>query len=299
MYTDPTKRHEFVLLFDATNSNPNGDPDAGNLPRVDPQTMHGLVTDVCLKRKVRDRVQIVRGRNGAANGRGFGIFIQSETALNTLKKQAADSLEPPLSKEEREGKRPISRLRDRLCADYFDIRMFGAVLATGDKGERLNAGQVRGPIQFGFAQSIDPIHVMDCSITRKARTTEERMETGETERGRKAIVPYGLYRTHGYVNPFLAEDTGVDEEDLNVFWEELVRLFWDDQSAARSGMVVRGLYVFTHESKLGNAPAHQLFEHIRVERKPGVEAPRSFTHYTVSVDDADLPQGVTLTRLVG
>jgi len=288
-HCDPRKRHEFVLLFDVRDGNPNGDPDAGNLPRVDPETMHGLVTDVCLKRKVRDYLEM---------SRGMPIFIQSESALNTLKEQTAEELDPSLTEEERKGKRPIPRLRSQLCADYYDIRVFGAVLSTGEKGDRLNAGQVRGPVQFTFARSINPILPLDLSITRKARTTVERMESGETEMGRKAIVPYGLYRAHGFFNPFLAEMTGVSQEDLEAFWEAMEHLFDLDRSAARGEMAVRGLYVFSHEDKKGNAPAHKLFERVHVDKKDGVEAPRAFSDYSVDVDKDDWPKGVTLTALV-
>jgi len=286
---DPTKRHEFVLLFDVQNGNPNGDPDAGNLPRVDPETMRGLVTDVCLKRKVRDYLQVVKE---------IDIFIQSEAALNTIKKRVADELNPPLEDDERKGKRPIPRLRSELCSKYYDIRMFGAVLATGSKEDKLNAGQVRGPMQFTFARSLDPVLPMDLSITRKARTTEERMESGETEMGRKAIVPYGLYETHGFYNPFLAKQTGVSQDDLDVFWEALVNMFEFDRSAARGEMTVRGLYVFSHENAKGNAPAHKLFDLVHVEKKPSVETPRLFSDYEVRIDKEALPEGVTLTELV-
>ena len=286
---DPTKRHEFVLLFDVQNGNPNGDPDAGNLPRVDPETMRGLVTDVCLKRKVRDYLHVVKE---------IDIFIQSEAALNTIKKRVADELNPPLEDDERKGKRPIPRLRSELCSKYYDIRMFGAVLATGSKEDKLNAGQVRGPMQFTFARSLDPVLPMDLSITRKARTTEERMESGETEMGRKAIVPYGLYETHGFYNPFLAKQTGVSQDDLDVFWEALVNMFEFDRSAARGEMTVRGLYVFSHENAKGNAPAHKLFDLVHVEKKPSVETPRLFSDYEVRIDKEALPEGVTLTELV-
>jgi len=286
---DPTKRHEFVLLFDVQNGNPNGDPDAGNLPRVDPETMRGLVTDVCLKRKVRDYLQVVKE---------IDIFIQSEAALNTIKKRVADELNPPLEDDERKGKRPIPRLRSELCSKYYDIRMFGAVLATGSKEDKLNAGQVRGPMQFTFARSLDPVLPMDLSITRKARTTEERMESGETEMGRKAIVPYGLYETHGFYNPFLAKQTGVSQDDLDAFWEALVNMFEFDRSAARGEMTVRGLYVFSHENAKGNAPAHKLFDLVHVEKKPSVETPRLFSDYEVHIDKEALPEGVTLTELV-
>ena len=293
-HTDPMKRHEFVLLFDVTNGNPNGDPDAGNLPRVDPETMHGLVTDVALKRKVRDYLQLTQN---------VSIFIQSKTALNTLKQQVADKVEPPLSKEEREGKKPIPRLQSRLCSEYFDIRMFGAVLATGEEGARLNAGQVRGPAQFTFARSINPVLPLDLAITRQARTTEERMETGTTEMGRKTLIPYGLYRTHGYFNPFLAKNTGVSADDLAALWSALANLFDFDRSAARPEMAVQGLWVFSHDNEKGNAPAHKLFELIKTPAVDG--SPRSFEDYRGTVkfpEDGPLDKegfpGVTLKRLV-
>jgi len=292
IHCNPETRHEFVLLFDVRDGNPNGDPDAGNLPRVDPETMHGLVTDVCLKRKVRDYVQAARG---------LPIFIQSEVALNTLKTGSAEKLDPPLEDDERKGKRPIPRLRSQMCADYYDIRMFGAVLATGEKGDRLNAGQVRGPVQLTFARSEHPITPLDLTITRQARTTEERMETGQTEMGRKPIVPYGLYRTHGFYNPLLASSdggTGVSSEDLETFWEAMKHLFDLDRSAARGEMIVRGLYIFSHENPLGNAPAHKLFERIQINLKDEAKPPRLFSDYAVTVDDLDLPAGVALTPLV-
>ncbi len=297
IYTDPTKRHDFVLLFDVVNGNPNGDPDAGNLPRVDPETMHGLVTDVCLKRKVRDYLQLAHN---------VPIFIQSRVALNTLIEQAGAEADPQIKeklerydqladREKRElTHRPHDKTREELCRRYYDVRMFGAVLSTG----RLNAGQVRGPVQITFARSLDPIVPLDLSITRQARTTEERMETGETEMGRKPIVPYGLYRAHGFFNPFLAKDTGVTQKDLELFWEALTRMFEFDRSAARGEMTVRGLWVFTHENEKGNAPAHKLFESLRVEKRDGIETPRSFTDYEIVEPQQDrLPQGVTLTRL--
>jgi CRISPR-associated protein Csd2 len=287
--TDPSRRQEFVLLFDVENGNPNGDPDAANAPRVDPETGHGLVTDVALKRKVRDYLALIHE---------LPIFIQSEVALNTLKSRAAEKVEPKLTKEEREAKRPVPRLQAKLCADYYDIRMFGAVLATGDADDRLNAGQVRGPVQLTFARSVDPILPLDAAITRQARTTEKRMETGPTEFGRKPFVPYGLYRAHGYFNPFLAERTGVTSSDIGVLWEALANLFEFDRSASRSNMVVRGLHVFTHENKLGNAPAHKLLERITPRRKPEASVPRAFTDYEISVHVSDLPTGVTHTPLV-
>jgi len=287
--TDPSKRQEFVLLFDVSNGNPNGDPDAANAPRIDPETRQGLVTDVALKRKVRDFLVLTRS---------IPIFIQSETALNVLKSDAATKLQPGLSEVERKSKKPNTRLRTQLCADYYDIRMFGAVLATGDKEDRLNAGQVRGPVQITFARSIDPILPLDVGITRQARTTELRMTTGTTEMGRKTFVPYGLYRAHGYLNPYLADRTGVSSGDLEALWDALRNLFEFDRSASRGEMAVRGLYVFTHDSKLGNAHASSLFERIQVPPANGVH-PRRFGDYGVLVDEANVPPGVTLTRLVG
>lgn len=286
--TDTSRRHEFVLLFDVLNGNPNGDPDAANAPRIDPETGHGLVTDVAIKRKVRDYLALARGA---------AIFIQSQTALNTLKQEAAERLDPPLTQTERSSKRSIPRLQESLCAGYYDIRMFGAVLATGEAGDRLNAGQVRAPLQVTFARSIDRIQPLDATITRQARTTEERMETGTTEMGRKSFVPYGLYRAQGYFNPFLAERTGAASADLRDFWEALVNLFEFDRSASRGDMAVCGLYVFTHSSKLGNAPARRLFDLVQIPETNAT--PRRFADYTVTVDDDALPEGVTLTRLVG
>jgi CRISPR-associated protein Csd2 len=278
---NPDARHEFVLLFDATNSNPNGDPDAGNLPRVDPETMHGLVTDVALKRKVRDYLALTND---------VKIFIQSKVALNTMIEQVGKDIE----KEAKGSKRADEDVKQEMCKRFFDIRMFGAVLSTG----KLNAGQVRGPTQITFAKSIDPIFQFELSITRQARTTEERMETGQTEMGRKAIVPYGLYLAKGYFNPFLAKTTGVSSADLTMLWTALCNLFDYDRSAARPDMTVRGVYVFTHENEKGNAPAHKLLETVQVKRKEGIIAARAFTDYTVTVNDSDLPTGVTLTKLL-
>lgn len=280
VYTDPDKRHEFVLLFDAKNSNPNGDPDAGNMPRVDPETMHGVVTDVALKRKVRDYLQLTSGAS---------IFIQSKTALNTLIEEAGQAV--GAAKESKTVNESVQR---ELCRRYYDIRMFGAVLSTG----KLNAGQVRGPVQLTFARSIDPVLPLDVAITRQARTTEERMETGSTEMGRKPIIPYGLYRAHGYFNPFLADQTGVTPEDLGLFWEALQNLFEFDRSAARGEMHVRCLVVFTHDNAKGNAPAHKLFDLVEVRRRDGVSTPRGYDDYEVTVKQAEVPQGVTVSVLV-
>lgn len=288
VHTDPTKRHEFVLLFDARNSNPNGDPDAGNMPRVDPETMHGIVTDVALKRKVRDYLQLTRSSDNQEMPPGFGIFIQSKTALNTIIRDVGQEIGV------KESKTVNERVRDELCRRYYDIRMFGAVLSTGT----LNAGQVRGPVQLTFARSIDPVLPLDIAITRQARTTEERMETGTTEMGRKPIIPYGLYRAHGYFNPYLARQAGVSREDLETLWEALQNLFEFDRSAARGEMHVRGLVVFSHDNPKGNAPAHRLFDLVTVERRDGVSVPRGYDDYVVTIKRDSVPQGVTLSILV-
>ncbi len=277
----PNVRYEFVLLFDVINGNPNGNPDAANAPRTDPETQLGFVTDVAIKRKVRDYLQLAHQTP---------MFIQSRVALNTLIEQAQGEGESKSN-----NKRANEGVRDTMMASYYDIRIFGAVLSTG----KVNAGQVRGPVQITFARSIDPVLPIDVTITRQARTTEERMETGSTEIGRKSILPYGLYRAHGFFNPLLGrprEDggTGVTEEDLRLFWEALYNLFTLDRSASRGEMAVRGLYVFSHDSALGNAPAHKLLERVQVHRKDDVETARQFSDYTVSVNQETMPSGVEL-----
>lgn len=288
---DNSKRHEFVLLFDVKNCNPNGDPDSGNLPRTDPESGHGIVTDVAIKRKIRDYLALAEGAS---------IFIQSSSSLNSLKTAAAEDLPEKLTKEEREGKKPIPRLRSKLCDDYFDIRMFGAVLSTGEKGDRLNAGQVRGPVQITFAQSLDPVRPSAAAITRQARTTEERMQTGTTEMGRKTYVPYGLYRAHGFFNPFLAEQTGVSSQDLTSLWTALENLFEYDRSASRGEMSVVNVGVFSHENKLGNARAKSLFG--LCTATSNTSTPRSTSDYSITwptpgpLDDYGFP-GVTFTLL--
>lgn len=299
-HADPNCRHDFVLLFDVTDGNPNGDPDAGNLPRVDPETMQGLVTDVSLKRKVRDWVDAVRGEE-----EHYKIYVQNKgIALNTQHQRAydAEKIRSTGSKQKRED---VEKTRGWMCRNFYDVRMFGAVMTTG-----VNCGQVRGPVQLTFARSVDPVTPLDLSITRVAITTEKDAAvvegeegTGEggktTEMGRKALVPYGLYRGSGFFTPHFAASTGVSSEDLELFWQA-VQQMWDlDRSASRGLMTLRGLYVFSHASKLGNAPAHRLFERIQVRRSNGVEAPRSFADYEVSVDASGLPEGVTLARLEG
>ncbi len=288
--SNPAVRHEFVLLFDVTNGNPNGDPDAANAPRTDPETQHGFVTDVAIKRKIRDYLQLAHQTP---------MFIQSRVALNTLIEQAQGE-----GAEAGNKKVANKDVRNTMMENYYDIRLFGAVLSTG----KVNAGQVRGPVQVTFARSIDRVLPIDVTITRQARTTEERMETGSTEIGRKSVLPYGLYRAHGFYNPLLGQErekggTGVTSEDLRLFWEALTNLFNLDRSASRGEMAVRGLYVFSHDNALGKAPAHKLFKVVNVPALGSPEkpaAPRSFDEYSVvHPDEGQLTDfsGVTLTVL--
>lgn len=300
-YLDPNRRHDFVLLFDVTDGNPNGDPDAGNLPRVDPETMQGLVTDVCLKRKIRNWVDATHGEESR-----YKIYVQDKgIALNDLHQRAYDDLNLT-STGSRQKREDVAKARTYMCANFFDVRVFGAVMTTG-----VNCGQVRGPVQLTFARSIDPIVPLNLSITRVAITKPEDAAVevsaeGEgrggkvTEMGRKALVAYGLYRGYGFYSPHFARATGADGDDLALLWEALQRM-WDlDRSAARGLMACRGLYVFSHESALGNAPAHALFDLITVERtEGGAEVARSFSDYRVWVDEAGLPEGVELHKLVG
>lgn len=286
-------RYDFVLLFDCSDGNPNGDPDAGNMPRIDPETMHGFVTDVALKRKVRDYVETLRG-----NQPPYRIYVQHQGRggkfLNALHDEAHDHLTPPTPADKR--KAPPADVRDKarawMCGTFFDVRSFGAVMTTGS-----NAGQVRGPLQLTFARSIEPVAPSEVTITRVAKTTEARAEKeGTTEMGRKMMIPYGLYRAHGFVSPSFAAQTGFSEEDLALTWQALLRMFEDDRSASRGFMATRGLYVFRHESRLGNAPAHELFDRVQVARKDGVAVARSFADYGVTVDSANLPPGVTIEQ---
>lgn len=289
-HTNAAVRHDFVLLFDVKNGNPNGDPDAGNLPRVDPETGRGLVTDVALKRKVRNFVDALRGGEER-----FKIYVQERGILNNQHERAYKALGiTPKSKEEAPG------VKKWMCENFFDIRTFGAVMST-----EVNAGQVRGPVQLTFAESVDPILGLDISITRVALTKqgEKSGEEGGDEvarsgtMGRKAFIPYGLYVAYGFYVPTFAKNTGFDDADLALLWQALVNM-WDlDRSASRGSTACRGLYVFSHDSALGNAPAHTLLERVSLRRREGVNAPRAFHDYEVSVRDADLPSGVTLTVL--
>lgn len=297
---DVARRHDFVLLFDVTDGNPNGDPDTGNLPRVDPETMQGLVTDVALKRKVRDWVDAARGTEER-----YKIYVQSGVALNMQHNRAYTAL-GIRSTGPKQRADEVDRAREWMCANFFDIRMFGAVMTT-----RINCGQVRGPLQLTFARSIDPIVQLEPSITRVAVTRAEDTTVGEgdgesqggggkrTEMGRKALVPYGLYRAHGFFTPHFAQATRATAEDLELFWQAL-RQMWDlDRSASRGLMACRGLCVFSHTSRLGNAPAHELFDLVTVRRREDVQVVRSFRDYAVTINEGGVPAGVSLTRLVG
>jgi len=279
-------RYEFVLLYDVENGNPNGDPDAGNMPRIDPETGHGLVTDVCLKRKIRNYVELVQG-----DATGYRIHIKEGTALNQNHEEAyktVDGLEPG-KKAKPDG---VDRARQWMCANFFDVRTFGAVMSTGD-----NCGQVRGPVQINFSRSIDPIMQQEVTITRQAVTRIDDLEKERTM-GRKHIVPYGLYRAEGYVSAKLANEdikgTGFSEDDLKLLWDALINMFEHDHSAARGKMATRKLIVFKHASDLGNAPSHLLFDRVTVARKPDVTASRSFSDYKVNIDRDNLPDGVEL-----
>ncbi len=304
--SDPIKnRYEFVVLFDVENGNPNGDPDAGNMPRVDPETGYGLVTDVCLKRKIRNFVETAKEDEA-----GYRIYIKDGVPLNTsdnegflyagIENAAAmkpEELKKAVKKREDAGIDVDHQVKDFMCDNFFDIRTFGAVMTTMVKGN-LNCGQIRGPVQLGFARSIDPIVPQEVTITRVAITTEADAEKKGTEMGRKYIVPYALYRCEGYVSANLARRvTGFSEDDLDLLWNAILNMFEYDRSAARGKMAVRELIVFRHDSELGCAPAWKLFDTVTVARKADVISPRAYSDYTVAVDEAALPAGITCTRM--
>lgn len=300
-------RYDFVILFDVENGNPNGDPDAGNMPRVDPETGYGLVTDVCLKRKIRNYVETVKEddpgyriyikdqvplqRCDAEAGTDFGIKTELEAIQKAKKKEEAKAI---ASKLKANDPNIDLKLRDWMCQNFFDIRTFGAVMTTFVKGN-LNCGQVRGPVQLSFARSVDPILPQEITITRVAITTEADAERKGTEMGRKYIVPYALYRAEGYISANLArKTTGFSEEDLALLWQAILNMFETDHSAARGKMAVRQLIVFKHDSELGCAPAYKLFEAVKVARKPEVSVPRAYSDYTVTISEP-LPEGVDCT----
>jgi len=285
--TTISNRYEFVLLYDVENGNPNGDPDAGNMPRIDPETGYGIVTDVALKRKVRNFVELVK--QGKEDEAKYKIYIKEGTPLNANHEKAY--IEVGLETKKKADSEGVDKARRWMCTNFFDVRTFGAVMSTGD-----NCGQVRGPIQINFSRSIDPIVQQEVTITRQTVT---KIEDAEKERtmGRKHIVPYALYRVEGYISAKLANDatkgTGFSEEDLALFWEALVNMFEHDHSAARGKMASRKLFVFKHKDELGNAPSHKLFDMIKVEKDGGVVIPRKFSDYCVIVD-GNMPDGVEL-----
>jgi CRISPR-associated protein Csd2 len=315
-------RYDFALIFDVRDGNPNGDPDAGNMPRMDAETGHGLVTDVALKRKVRNFVALVKDqdqREPEAGQKRFEIYVREKAILNHQHQRAyaalkldavetvadapaeADLLTPaaeeadikkkPAKKEKRKGSaEDVSKARDWMCQNFFDVRTFGAVMSTGT-----NAGQVRGPVQLTFARSVDPVVALEHSITRMAVATEgeaEKQQGDNRTMGRKHTVPYGVYVAHGFVSSFLAKQTGFGEDDLELLWQALAQMFEHDRSAARGEMSTRGLYVFKHNSELGDAPAHALFERIQIKKTADV--PRSFNDYAITVNTTDMPACVTL-----
>ncbi|MBE6365222.1 MAG: type I-C CRISPR-associated protein Cas7/Csd2 [Lentisphaerae bacterium] len=283
-------RYDFIILFDVKDGNPNGDPDAGNLPRIDSETGEGLVTDVCLKRKIRNFVQLTQ------TGRpGYDIFVKEKAILNNSIAKAYADLNIKLDENDKKAKGKkdeVDRVRAKMCEDYFDIRTFGAVMSTG-----ANAGQVRGPVQLTFARSIDPVVILEHSITRMAVATEEEAEkqSGDNRTmGRKNTVSYGLYAAYGFISPALAAQTGFTEADLELLWKALTEMFDHDHSAARGMMATQKLFIFKHDTALGNAPSNKLFDLINITRKADVAVPRKFADYSVNVDKSNLPNGVEL-----
>lgn len=305
MNTPLKNRYDFLLIFDVKDGNPNGDPDAGNLPRVDAESGQGIVTDVCLKRKIRNFVQLTRGTS-----QGYDIFVKEKAILNQLIEDAYKSLNIDLENppsDEKDGKKrntkgtgqgkEIDKARVQMCETYYDIRTFGAVMSTG-----ANAGQVRGPVQMTFGRSVDPVVTLEHSITRMAVTTEadaEKQGGGNRTMGRKNTIPYGIYVAHGFVSANLANQTGFCEEDLSLLWEALASMFEHDRSAARGLMSTQKLIVFKHESALGNSPAHKLFDLVKIKKSNPPDVPaRSFSDYDVVIDRGQLPEKVELIEVV-
>ena len=301
---EPIKnRYEFVVLFDVENGNPNGDPDAGNMPRIDPESGLGLVTDVCLKRKIRNYVEMEK-----EDSKGYGIYIKEDVPLNRSDRKAYESIgiEETDDKKIKEAVKKLKKtdpdvdikLRDYMCDNFYDIRTFGAVMTTFVKAA-LNCGQVRGPVQIGFARSIDPIISQEVTITRVAITTEKDAEKKNTEMGRKCIVPYGLYRAEGYISANLARKvTGFSEDDLELLWEAIINMFENDHSAARGKMAVRELIVFKHSKELGDCPAYKLFDSVEVMKKDNVEYPRKYQDYEVHINRENIPDSVEVKQMI-
>lgn len=277
-------RYDFVIIFDVENGNPNGDPDAGNAPRVDAETGHGYVTDVCLKRKIRNYVELCKDGE-----EGYNILVKADKALNS---KFTEAYEAENLKTGQKGKNTddVKVARDYMCRNYFDVRAFGAVMSTGDDP----CGIVRGPVQITFAKSISPVNIDDVTITRQARTTEDRRNTGDTEMGKKSIIPYALYKAEGYISAALAQKiTQLSDDDVELLWDAIVNMFEHDHSAARGKMCMRKLYIFKHDSVLGNCPSHILFDKVTVKQTDENQPPRKIEDYIISIDD-QLPEGVTL-----
>lgn len=280
-------RYEFVMIFDVENGNPNGDPDAGNSPRVDAETGHGYITDVCIKRKIRNYVELVK--EGVP---GYNILIKPDRSLNS--KFASAYRDKNIQSDKKTvTSGELETAREYMCQNYFDVRVFGAVMSTGDNP----CGIVRGPVQISFAKSVSPINIDEVTITRQAKTTDERAEASDTEIGRKHIIPYALYRAEGYVSAALANKTFMTEADLDLLWEAIVNLFEHDRSAARGKMALRKLIVFRHQDKLGNCPSHLLFDKVQISLKDEVDVPRRFSDYEVIID-SNLPEGVSLEQKI-
>ena len=289
-------RYDFTILFDVENGNPNGDPDADNMPRTDQESGYGIVTDVCLKRKIRNCVEVM-----CEDKPGYKIYIKQGVTLNASDKTAFVGLgidEGKMKNLKKDNPDIDRKIRDFMCANFFDIRTFGAVMTTFVK-YALNCGQVRGPVQLGFARSIDPIVPQEITITRMAVTTEADAENKKNTMGRKYVVPYALYRVNGYISANLArKTTGFSEDDLALLWKAIINMFEYDRSAARGSMAVRELIVFKHSCELGDAPSHKLFDTIKVARKEGVGLARSYGDYAVTVETDKIPEGVTCTRMI-
>ena len=277
-------RYDFVMFLDVENGNPNGDPDAGNAPRVDAETGYGYITDVCLKRKIRNYVELCK-----AGEKGYNILIKPDRSLNAKFTEAYEE-EGLQTKNKGKNADDVKKARAYMCRNYFDVRTFGAVMSTGDDP----CGIVRGPVQINFAKSLSPVNIQDVTITRQARTTEDRTATGETEMGKKSVVPYALYRAEGYVSAALAnKSTDLSEEDLELLWNAIINMFEEDHSAARGKMCMRKLYVFKHNHELGCCPSHVLFDKIVVSQKQKEVPPRAFGDYEI-VLDRQMPAGVEL-----
>jgi CRISPR-associated protein Csd2 len=282
-------RYDFVYLFDCKDGNPNGDPDSANSPRIDPQDMRGLVSDVCLKRKIRNFALLAKERAA-----GYDIFVQQGSVLNeAIQKAHADLGHDVDGKKKTANREEVKSARAKMCERYFDVRTFGAVMSTGS-----NAGQVRGPVQISFSRSIDPILPLDLSITRMAVTEAKEADAPNQTMGRKNLIPYGLYCCQGYISAHLARETGFNDADLELLWQSLTQMFDHDRSASRGTMAPQKLIVFKHDSALGNAPAHKLFERVTVQRKSDVPVARSFSDYDFAVNEANLPTGVKVIQLL-